>query len=78
VIARQRAIKLLGRLGPRAIDVPAIRWIVEDESEPSLVRSAALEWLVASPARDQGRALARELTTSSDRLLVAKAQRLSR
>jgi hypothetical protein len=78
VIARQRAIKLLGRLGPRAIDVPAIRWIVEDEAEPSLVRSAALEWLVASPARDQGRALARELTTSSDRLLVAKAQRLSR
>lgn len=78
VIARQRAIKLLGRLGPRAIDVPAIRWIVEDESEPSLVRSAALEWLVASPAGDQGRALAGELTTSSDRLLVAKAQRLSR
>jgi hypothetical protein len=78
VIVRQRALKLLGRLGPRAVDVPAVRWIVEDAEEPSLVRSAALEWLVASPARSEGRALARELAGSSDRLLAAKASRLSR
>ncbi len=75
--ARYRAIAMLEHLGPRHVDAELVSWIAADESEPALVRKAALSWMLAVPTtRPQGRSLAMQLSVGPDKQLAGGARRL--